>query len=107
MHGDEIRDLREAAGLTQQELGAKVGVSLRTIGNWERGETVPRNKLGRLRRVLAGETVSPVVDAFSQVSEERFRHRRPEGIGEKEWAAMLAKTEGYLDALIEDAAKER
>lgn len=47
--GDEIRRRREARGLTQQELAAKIGVGLRTIGNWERGESVPKNRMGMLR----------------------------------------------------------
>lgn len=50
----EIRSARERAGLTQQQLGEMVGVGLRTVGNWERGETVPRNREATLRRVLAG-----------------------------------------------------
>lgn len=49
----EIRAARERAGLTQEELGAALGVSLRTVGNWERGATVPRNREAALRRVLA------------------------------------------------------
>lgn len=51
--GDEIRAARERAGLTQAELGQLVGVSMRTIGNWERGETVSRNRLNMLKHVLA------------------------------------------------------
>jgi DNA-binding XRE family transcriptional regulator len=50
--GDEIRDARERAHLTQQELGRLVGVSLRTIGNWERGESVPKSRMGALVEVL-------------------------------------------------------
>jgi transcriptional regulator with XRE-family HTH domain len=48
MDGDEIRRLREARGLTQQQLAAAIGVGMRTIGNWERGETVPLNRMGML-----------------------------------------------------------
>lgn len=50
--GAEIRRARELAHLTQQELGARVGVSLRTVGNWERGETVPLNRAAALEEVL-------------------------------------------------------
>lgn len=49
MDGDEIRRLREARGLTQQQLAQTIGVGMRTVGNWERGETIPRNRLGMLR----------------------------------------------------------
>lgn len=40
--GEEIRKLRNAAGLTQKELAAAVGVSERTVANWEGGHTHPR-----------------------------------------------------------------
>ncbi|WP_347031766.1 helix-turn-helix domain-containing protein [Brevibacterium paucivorans] len=53
-NGERIREARQRAGLTQEELGAQVGVSMRTIGNWERGTTVPLNRLARLREVLDG-----------------------------------------------------
>lgn len=52
MNGEQIRAAREAAGLTQQELGDLVGSSLRTVGNWERGVTNPRSKAAAIRRVL-------------------------------------------------------
>ena len=50
----EIREARERAGLTQEALGALLGVSMRTVGNWERGQTVPLNRLAKIREVLAG-----------------------------------------------------
>lgn len=52
--GERIRLERERAGLTQPQLGALVGVSGRTVGNWERGEASPRNSLARLMDVLPG-----------------------------------------------------
>jgi transcriptional regulator with XRE-family HTH domain len=53
--GDQIRARREARGWTQQQLAQEIGVGQRTVGNWERGETIPKNRLGRLRAVLDDE----------------------------------------------------
>ncbi len=39
--GPRLRELREAAGLTQQELAARVGVQWETISRWERGTREP------------------------------------------------------------------
>ncbi|MFE7856013.1 helix-turn-helix transcriptional regulator [Streptomyces sp. NPDC057403] len=36
------RELREAAGLTQQELGAIVGVGRKAVSHWEAGIRTPR-----------------------------------------------------------------
>lgn len=48
--------------MTQGELGQAVGVSLRTVGNWERGESVPLNRVGALEDVL-GVSLRPAASA--------------------------------------------
>ncbi len=37
-----IRELREAAGLTQLELAVRVGVTPSAVYNWERGKSEPK-----------------------------------------------------------------
>ncbi|MBQ9001067.1 MAG: helix-turn-helix domain-containing protein [Eggerthellaceae bacterium] len=39
--GANIQATRQAAGLTQEQLAAKVGVSRQTVAKWEAGETSP------------------------------------------------------------------
>lgn len=39
--GKRIREMREAAGLTQSELAALTLKSVETISNFERGKTIP------------------------------------------------------------------
>jgi transcriptional regulator with XRE-family HTH domain len=50
--GEQIKDARERHRMTQQELADAVGVSSRTVGSWERGESVPRSRLGAIREAL-------------------------------------------------------
>lgn len=85
MAGNEIREARERIGWTQEQLGTQVGVSGRTVGNWERGTSVPRNRLAMLRDVLnigndddAGETSLRSVSDASLLAEiaRRFDERR-------------------------------
>lgn len=56
MRGDMliyIKQIREKAGLSQEALAAKVGVTKNTIINWENGETYPpANKLYMLADAL-------------------------------------------------------
>ena len=39
--GEQISALRKAKGLTQSELGERIGVSFQAVSKWERGETLP------------------------------------------------------------------
>lgn len=68
MDGAQIRAAREARGWTQQQLAKEVGVGGRTIGNWERGETVPKNRMGRLNEILGGEAAVDPIRAASDVT---------------------------------------
>lgn len=61
--GERIRDAREAAGLTQHELAAAVGVTGRTVSSWERDAVAPRSKLGRLEHVLGVRLRGPAPTA--------------------------------------------
>lgn len=49
----QISTLRKAKGLTQNELGERVGVTFQAVSKWERGETLPDiTVLPDLARVL-------------------------------------------------------
>ncbi len=39
--GEQIAVLRKSKGLTQRELGERIGVSFQAVSKWERGETLP------------------------------------------------------------------
>ena len=41
--GDKIRELRKSKGITQEELGKLVGVSIRTVINYEKGSCYPKS----------------------------------------------------------------
>ena len=50
----DVKKLRELMGLTQQELADRVGVTLRTIQNWESGKPLPE-RAQRLLVLLADQ----------------------------------------------------
>lgn len=62
---------------------------------------------GEWEAVARGETVRPVTQGGDQVVTDELRFRRPEGISDEEWARIRATGQGYLDALIEQASRER
>jgi DNA-binding transcriptional regulator YiaG len=42
LSGEQIRELRAAAGMSQRDLARKLGVSVNSVCNWETGRTKPR-----------------------------------------------------------------
>lgn len=48
-----LRTMRRRAGLSQAELGARVGVSSQAVSQWERGDSLPAlEKLWALSRAV-------------------------------------------------------
>ncbi len=60
--GKLIAKLRKQQGLTQQDLGDKVGVGFRAVSNWERGNTLPdignMNELSKILGITLDELMS-------------------------------------------------
>lgn len=60
--GNLIADLRKKQGLTQQELGDKVGVGFRAVSKWERGITLPDitiiNELSKILGISSDELLT-------------------------------------------------
>jgi len=87
--GDELREARVAAGLSQATLGAACGLSHTHIGRLERGE-VPGASLLVISRIasllglrLTGRVFpegAPLRDAGHAALLERFRRRLPAGV---------------------------
>lgn len=50
--GTKIKRARERKRWTQQQLAEAVGVSQKTIDNWENGRTSPRSSLGAIEQAL-------------------------------------------------------
>jgi transcriptional regulator with XRE-family HTH domain len=53
-----IKKEREKLGLTQSELAKKIGVSLRTVQNYENGEVIPKSKYEILRNVFGANNTN-------------------------------------------------
>lgn len=50
--GVRLFEARVAAGLTQEELASRVGVSRQSVRNWEKGQTSPRAHYSKLEAAL-------------------------------------------------------
>jgi putative transcriptional regulator len=61
----EIKEIRDGFGLTQAQFAALLGISVRTLRNWEQGRRVPEGPARVLLQVAAKhpEAVLDVVQA--------------------------------------------
>lgn len=50
----DIRLTRKRLGLTQEDLAKRLGVSTRTVQNWEQGGVIPATSQRALERLLSG-----------------------------------------------------
>ena len=58
MNALEIKKRRKELGLNQEDLAKKLGVSLKTISNYENGEVIPDTKQALLLEILGNNTVN-------------------------------------------------
>ena len=75
--GSRIRALREEAGLTQSELAAAAYVTRQSVGNWERGSTLPDVQSLQLVARALNTTVDGLLgDGLPSIMEETVEARR-------------------------------
>jgi len=64
--GKLIKELRKKKGLTQQELGDKLGIGFRSVSKWERGITLPDitiiNEVSKILGISSDELLSGKVN---------------------------------------------
>lgn len=66
MIGDNIRALREDAGLSQTQLAEQLHVVRQTVSKWEQGKSVPD---AQMCKAIANALSIPVADLFSEKGE--------------------------------------
>jgi ribosome-binding protein aMBF1 (putative translation factor) len=50
--GTRIKRARERRHWRQADLARAIRVDVKTVGNWERGQTIPRNRIGAIEETL-------------------------------------------------------
>ena len=84
MDGKMIAERRRARGLTQDELGAKLGISGKAVSKWERGLSKPCEEHAKMLCQLLGLAV----EAKANRSEQKAPTFR--SVMKNEWLRILA-----------------
>jgi transcriptional regulator with XRE-family HTH domain len=75
MTGAELRDARALAGKTQREVADMIGMSVRSVNDWENGGNLTRKAEVKIRAVL-GESSESIREELRQ-SARRLEDTRP------------------------------
>ncbi|WEV74123.1 helix-turn-helix domain-containing protein [Bifidobacterium sp. ESL0798] len=74
--GGQIREHREAMGLSQDDLAGRIFVSRQTVSNWETGHTYPDVQNLLLLGNLFGITLDELVKGDVETMSEEIKHNR-------------------------------
>ena len=91
--GNSLFHARKKAGLTQEEVAERLGVSRQTIGKWEADETLPDIRQSKCLATLYGVTLDELIEFDLDVSQvEEAIERSSEELEEKiDWTSAWAK----------------
>lgn len=90
--GTRVQRLREAAGLTQEELAARIGRSVDTVGNIERGVNATRIEIAYLLAINLGVTMPKLFDLGENAATDTLHN--------PQLAALLALVNGADERLL-------
>ena len=98
--GNKIKQLRLHAGMTQEQLAAKLGISAQSVSKWETAVTMPDITL---LPILAGELGVSIDDLFDLTAEQKFhRIERRMDIEEEFTEQTFAEYESFLRTHLEE-----
>ena len=103
--GNKIKQLRQKAGLTQEQLGATLAISAQSVSKWENSVTMPDISLLPLLSAALGVTIDEIFDLTTDQKLERIERKLD--IEEELSANIFDEYEGYLKNLLDEFEDKR
>lgn len=104
--GNHLFQARKKAGLSQEEVAEKLGVSRQTVSKWETDETLPDIRQSKKMALLYKISLDELIDFDLEVQEilEAIEKTRDEVVEKFDWTKawgkkypILAKYQGEVD----------
>lgn len=75
INGNQIIEYRKRKGLTQSQLADEIGITIRTIQNYESGTTIPMSKLKLFATLLESEQTQKELEKMEldKTTKSKFR----------------------------------
>ena len=77
--GSFLSQLRKEQGLTQEQLGEKLGVTNKTVSRWETGTYLPPVEMLQLLSEMHGITINEILSG-ERLNEQAYREKAEENI---------------------------
>jgi transcriptional regulator with XRE-family HTH domain len=77
--GSFLSQLRKEQGMTQEQLGEKLGVTNKTVSRWETGTYLPPVEMLQLLSEMYGITINEILSG-ERLSEQEYREKAEENI---------------------------
>ena len=88
----QLKSVRKENGISQSELAKRLGIDIKTIGNWERGKSLPNIEQIWNCAVALGSTPNDLMGWYIDHPQEAVQHMDPEH----------AELVGYYDQCTDD-----
>ncbi|MBO4777424.1 MAG: helix-turn-helix domain-containing protein [Bacteroidales bacterium] len=74
----DIKKIRESVNMTQNQFASAIGVSLKTIQNWESGTVIPKSKCEILRNIEANNSVLIAGNSHGNIDNRHYYSDSPD-----------------------------
>ena len=74
----DIKKIRESVNMTQNQFASSIGVSLKTIQNWESGTVIPKSKYEILRNIEANNRVLITGNSHGNIDNRHYYSDSPD-----------------------------
>lgn len=103
--GNKIKQLRQKAGLTQEQLGTRLDISAQSISKWETGITMPDISLLPILSSELGVTIDEIFDLTAEQKLQRIERRLD--IEEEFSDSVFDEYKSFLKNTLEESEDKR
>ncbi|MGN0483944.1 MAG: helix-turn-helix domain-containing protein, partial [Lachnospiraceae bacterium] len=105
VNGNKIKDLRVQAGITQEELGKKLGFVKQTVSNWEKNISEPKSETLTALSKLFGVSIDYLLDKTDDINTSVKNNTEQFTVNNLLLIMQKYDKEGFSESIQKDLSK--